>query len=184
MKLMMVRKLFIILYLFAFIISKLQGQKLDASETAIEMQIGKLKSKSITWRRHFHEHPELGNKEFKTAKIIADHLRSIGLEVKEGVAHTGVVGILKGGKPGPVIGLRADMDGLPVTERVNLPYASRAKAQYNGQEVGVMHACGHDTHVAILMSAAEVLAGMKSELSGTVKFVFQPAEEGPPAGEE
>jgi len=184
MKLMMARKLFVILYLFAFIISKLQGQKLDASETAIEMQIGKLKSKSITWRRHFHEHPELGNKEFKTAKIIADHLRSIGLEVKEGVAHTGVVGILKGLKPGPVIGLRADMDGLPVTERTNLPFASNEKSQYNNQEVNVMHACGHDAHMAILMATAEILASKKSELQGTIKFIFQPAEEGPPTDEE
>ena len=128
----MARRLFIILYLFAFIISRVHGQKLDASEAAIEMHVNKLKSKSVSWRRHFHEHPELGNREFKTAKIIADHLRSIGLEVKEGVAHTGVVGILKGTKPGPVIGLRADMDGLPVTERTNLSFASKEKTTFNG----------------------------------------------------
>jgi amidohydrolase len=151
---------------------------------SIDAAVNKIESKTITWRRDFHQHPELGNREVRTAKIVADHLRALGLEVKEGVAHTGVVGILKGAKPGPVIGLRADMDGLPVTERVAIPFASKARAQYNGQEVGVMHACGHDSHVAILMATAEVLAGMKSELAGTVKFVFQPAEEGPPAGEE
>lgn len=151
---------------------------------AIDAAVDKVEAKMVSWRRDFHQHPELGNREVRTAKIVAEHLRSLGLEVKENVAHTGVVGILKGAKPGPVIGLRADMDGLPVTERVAIPFASKQKAEYNGQEVGVMHACGHDTHVAILMATAEVLAGMKSELAGTVKFVFQPAEEGPPAGEE
>ncbi len=151
---------------------------------AINAAADKIEPKCIAWRRQLHEAPELGNREFKTAKLIADHLRSLGIEVKEGVAHTGVVGILKGSKPGPVIGLRADMDALPVTERGNLPFASKVKTQYNGQEVGVMHACGHDTHVAMLMSVAEILAGMKNELSGTVKFVFQPAEEGAPQGEE
>jgi amidohydrolase len=150
----------------------------------IEALVKKMESKTIAWRRDFHQHPELGNREFRTAKIVAQHLRSLGLEVKEGVGKTGVVGILKGGKPGPVIGLRADMDGLPVTERVDIPFASKEKATYNGQEVGVMHACGHDTHVAMLMSAAEILSGMKSGLAGTVKFIFQPAEEGAPAGEE
>lgn len=159
--------------------------KAQTTSTAkIDAAVSKLESKTIEWRRDFHQHPELGNRETRTAKIIADHLRGLGLEVKEGVAKTGVVGILKGGKPGPVIGLRADMDGLPVTERVNLPFASKEKTIYNGQEVGVMHACGHDTHVAMLMTVAEILAGMKSELQGTIKFVFQPAEEGPPAGEE
>src|SRR5215203_21041 len=178
----MTKKLFIVLYLLAFIRS--DGQKLDGYETVIEMQANKMKSKSISWRRQFHQHPELGNREFKTAKIIADHLRSIGLEVKEGVAHTGVVGILKGTSPGPVIGLRADMDGLPVKERTNLPFASKEKSKYNNQEVDVMHACGHDAHMAILMTAAEILASKKNELQGTVKFIFQPAEEGPPMGEE
>jgi len=144
----------------------------------------KIESKCIAWRRDIHEHPELGNNEYRTAKLIADHLRSLGIEVKEGVGKTGVVGILKGAKPGPCIGLRADMDGLPVVERVDLPFASKVKSIYNGKEVGVMHACGHDTHVAILMSVAEILAGMKNELKGTVKFIFQPAEEGPPEGEE
>lgn len=151
---------------------------------AINAAVTKIEPKCIAWRRQIHQNPELGNREFKTAKLIAEHLRSLGIEVKEGVAHTGVVGVLRGAKPGPVIGLRADMDALPVTERVNLPFASKAKTEYNGQQVGVMHACGHDTHVAMLMSVAEILAGMKNELNGTIKFVFQPAEEGSPKGEE
>ncbi|HYO22055.1 MAG TPA: amidohydrolase [Flavisolibacter sp.] len=168
--------------LSGIVVSGAHAQK-DWSAT-IQTATAKIEPKCIAWRRHLHQNPELGNREFKTAKYIADHLRSLGIEVKEGVAHTGVVGILQGGKPGPVIGLRADMDGLPVTERVNLPFASKAKGEYNGQPVGVMHACGHDTHVAMLMSAAEILAGMKGELAGTIKFVFQPAEEGSPKGEE
>jgi amidohydrolase len=131
-----------------------------------------------------HQNPELGNREFKTAKLVADHLRSLGMEVKEGVAHTGVVGILRGGKSGPVIGLRADMDALPVSERVKLPFASKVTAEYNGLQTPVMHACGHDTHVAMLMSVAEILAANKADLNGTIKFVFQPAEEGAPKGEE
>ncbi|MBU1821832.1 MAG: amidohydrolase, partial [Bacteroidetes bacterium] len=143
-----------------------------------------LEPKVIQWRRDFHQHPELGNQEFRTAKIVAEHLRSLGIEVKTGVAHTGVVGILKGTKPGPVVALRADMDGLPVTERVDVPFKSTVTTEYNGQKTGVMHACGHDTHVAILMGVAEVLAGQKNNLKGTVKFIFQPAEEGAPEGEE
>jgi amidohydrolase len=135
-------------------------------------------------RRDLHEHPELGNREKRTARIIADQLRSFGIEVKEGVAKTGVVGILKGAQPGPTIGLRADIDGLPVTERNTLPFRSKDKATYNGQQVGTMHACGHDTHVAMLLGAAEILSGMKEDLAGTIKFIFQPAEEGPPEGEE
>jgi len=144
----------------------------------------KLEPKVIEWRRHFHQFPELSNRETKTAAKVAAHLKSLGIEVETGVAHTGVVGILKGGKPGPVVALRADMDGLPVTERGKLPFASKERSTYNGQEVGVMHACGHDTHIAMLMGAAEVLAGMKNDLKGTVKFIFQPAEEGAPQGEE
>src|SRR6186713_2176618 len=159
------------------------AQKKDYS-AQISTAADKIESKTIAWRRDFHEHPELGNNEIRTAKIIADHLRSLGLEVKEGVGKTGVVGILKGDKPGPVIGLRADMDGLPLVERTPVPFASKVKTTYNGQEVGAMHACGHDSHMAILMSVAEILVGMKKELKGTVKFVFQPAEEGPPTGEE
>lgn len=153
-------------------------------ESQVESAVEKIEPKCIAWRRDLHQHPELSNREFRTSKIIADHLRSLGMEVKESIAKTGVVGILRGGKPGPVIGLRADMDALPVTERTDLPFASKEKSNFNGQEVGVMHACGHDTHVAMLMSVAEILAGMKKDLAGTVKFVFQPAEEGPPIGEE
>src|SRR5687767_9749714 len=138
----------------------------------------------IEWRRHLHQYPELGNREFKTADYIEKHLRRLGLEVRTKVAKTGVVGILRGDLPGATIGLRADMDGLPVTERVNLPFASKEKGEYNGQPVGVMHACGHDTHVAMLLGTAEVLSSMKAKVPGTVVFIFQPAEEGPPAGEE
>ena len=156
----------------------------NISDAAIISAADKIENKCIAWRRDLHQNPELGNREFRTSKVIADHLKSLGMEVIEKVAYTGVVGILKGGKPGPVIGLRADMDALPVTERGNLPFASKVKAQFNGQEVGVMHACGHDTHVAMLMSVAEILSGMKKDLKGTVKFIFQPAEEGPPKGEE
>ncbi|MCG2612989.1 amidohydrolase [Terrimonas sp. NA20] len=152
-------------------------QKIDAA-------INKIEPQCIAWRQEIHKHPELGNREVNTAKMVAAHLRKLGLEVKEGVAKTGVVAVLQGGKPGPCIALRADMDGLPVTERVNIPYASKDKTTYNGEQVGVMHACGHDTHVAILMSVAEVLAGVKNDLKGSVKFIFQPAEEGAPEGEE
>jgi amidohydrolase len=155
--------------------------KLQANTDQMAKEIEK---KVIEWRRHFHQYPELSNREEKTAARVADHLRSLGIEVKTGIAKTGVVGILKGSKPGPVIALRADMDALPVTERNNLAFASKEKTIFNGQETGVMHACGHDAHVAILMGVAEILAKNKNELKGTIKFVFQPAEEGPPAGEE
>lgn len=140
--------------------------------------------KVVEWRHWVHENAELSNREFKTAEYVAKHLESLGIEVQTGVAHTGVVGTLKGGKPGPVIGLRADMDGLPVKERVELPWASKQMGEYEGNPVPVMHACGHDTHVAILMGVAEVLASVKDDIRGTVKFVFQPAEEGAPPGEE
>jgi amidohydrolase len=140
-------------------------------------------SKVIEWRRWIHQHPELGNREFKTAELIIKHLKSLGIEVQT-MAKTGVVGILKGGKPGPVVALRADMDGLPVYERVNIPFASKDSADYLGQKVPVMHACGHDSHVAILMGTAEVLSAMRKDIAGTVKFIFQPAEEGPPGTEE
>jgi len=149
----------------------------------INSAAAKLMPKVIEWRRHLHQYPELSNREVKTAKFVEDHLKKLGLEVRTGIAKTGVVGILKGGQSGPVIGLRADMDGLPVTERNSLPFASKETAEFNGQKVGVMHACGHDTHVAMLMGAAELLAGMKDKVKGTVVFIFQPAEEGPPAGE-
>ena len=142
-----------------------------------------LAEKVVQWRHEIHQNPELSNREFKTAEKVAAHLRSLGIEVKTGVAHTGVVGILKGKKPGKVLALRADMDALPVTERNDLPFKSNVRAKYNGKETGVMHACGHDTHVAILMGAAEYLA-QNNDFAGTVKFIFQPAEEGAPQGEE
>jgi amidohydrolase len=143
-----------------------------------------IEEKMIGWRRDIHQNPELGNQETRTAKLVADHLKALGYEVKEGVAVTGVVGVLKGeAGDGPVVALRADMDALPVTEEVDLPFASKAKATYLDKEVGVMHACGHDCHVAILMAVAEVLAKHKAELKGTVKLLFQPAEEGLPNGE-
>lgn len=151
----------------------------------LEDAFASIEPKVIEWRRDIHQNPELGNREFRTAAKVADHLKALGLDdVQTGVAHTGVIGTLKGTKPGPTIALRADMDALPVEEMTGLPFASVAKTQYNGKEVSVMHACGHDTHVAILMGAAEVLANNRDQLSGTVKFFFQPAEEGPPEGEE
>ena len=170
-------------FLFSFSCPKAQ-KEVNKIKEKVNVEANKIESKCITWRRDIHLHPELGNREFRTAKIVADHLRSLGMEVQEHVAKTGVVGILKGSKPGPCIGLRADMDALPIVERSQLPFASKEKTNYNGQEVGVMHACGHDTHVAMLLSVAEILSGMKNDLKGTVKFIFQPAEEGSPEGEE
>ena len=150
----------------------------------VHEQASQLETKVIEWRRYFHEHPELSNREFETAAVVAKHLTSLGMEVRTQVGLTGVVGILRGGKPGKTVALRADMDALPVTERVDLPFASKVRTTFLGQETGVMHACGHDTHVAMLMGAAEILAGMKAEVPGTVVFIFQPAEEGAPPGEE
>ncbi|MGL4630904.1 MAG: amidohydrolase [Leadbetterella sp.] len=144
----------------------------------LDAAIKNVEPKVIAWRRDLHQNPELGNLEVRTAGIVAKHLRSLGIQVTENVAVTGVVGILKGGKPGPVMALRADMDALPVTERGDLPFKSTVTAEYNGKKTGVMHACGHDSHVAILMGTAEVLASLKSEIAGTIKFIFQPAEEG------
>ena len=149
----------------------------------IEVAAAKIQPKVVEWRRYFHQHPELSNREVNTAKVVAEELRKLGLEVRTGIARTGVVGILRGGSPGPVIGLRADMDALPVTERNSLPFASKERAQFNGQEVGVMHACGHDSHIAMLLGAATVLTGMKDHVKGTVVFIFQPAEEGTPGDE-
>lgn len=150
---------------------------LDAQARAIEPKL-------IEWRRDFHRHPELGNREIRTSQIVARHLESLGLEVRTGIAHTGVVAVLRGGRPGPVIALRADMDALPVTEQVDVPFRSVVTTEYRGQQTGVMHACGHDGHTAILMAAAEILAASKDELPGTVLFIFQPAEEGAPEGEK
>src|SRR5262245_29708548 len=151
---------------------------IDSAAQAVEARV-------IAWRRDFHQHPELGNRETRTAAIVAEHLRSLGFDdVKTGVAHTGVVGLLKGALPGKVVALRADMDALPVTEEVDVPFASKARTVWNGEPVGVMHACGHDCHTAILMGVASVLAGLRDRLKGSVKFIFQPAEEMPPRGEE
>jgi amidohydrolase len=168
------------LLFFCFILNSF-GQTNDEN---IDKLSNDIEGKVLEWRRHIHENPELSNREFNTAKYIAKHLRSLGIEVQEGVAKTGVVGLLKGDLPGKVVALRADMDALPVTERNDLPFKSLVTSEYNGKKTGVMHACGHDTHVAILMGAAEVLSKMKSKIKGTVKFIFQPAEEGAPKGEE
>lgn len=154
----------------------------DISKT-IETKALAIQTKLTEWRRHLHQHPELGNREYNTAAYVTAHLKTLGLEIQTGVAKTGVVAILKGGKPGPCIALRADMDALPVKERVNLPYASKDSGDFLGQKVPVMHACGHDAHVAMLMGTAEVLAALKKDIAGTVKFIFQPAEEGPPGDE-
>lgn len=161
-----------------------QTAVLDALHARIDTSAEAVLPKVVTWRRDLHEHPELGNREFETSKKIAAHLTSLGLDVRTGIAKTGVVGILRGGRPGPVVALRSDMDALPVVEDTGLPFASKARSEYNGRDVGVMHACGHDFHMSMLMGAAEVLAGMKADVPGTVVFIFQPAEEGAPAGEE
>jgi amidohydrolase len=154
------------------------ARRIDAAAPALEAKV-------IAWRRDFHANPELGNREHRTAAVVAEHLRRLGFdEVRTGVAHTGVVGLLRGARPGPVVALRADMDALPVAEEVDLPFASKVRTQWNGESVGVMHACGHDAHTAILMGVAELLAGLRAELGGSVKFIFQPAEELPPEGEE
>ena len=158
-----------------------------APSSALASEIDKLAAavepELLAWRRHLHEHPELSNRETETAKYVAERLRSFGLEPQTGVAKTGVVALLKGGRPGPVVALRADMDALPVREEVDLPFASKAMGEYEGNKVGVMHACGHDTHVAMLLATARILTQMRARVPGTVKFIFQPAEEGAPAGE-
>lgn len=154
------------------------------AQKSMDKDFNAIEEKVIEWRRYFHEHPELSNREFETAEKIAEHLKNLGIEIETGVAHTGVVGVLKGKKPGKVVALRADIDALPVTERNELPFKSDVKSEYLGNEVGVMHACGHDTHIAILMGVAEVLSKNKDKIKGTVKFIFQPAEEGAPPGEE
>jgi amidohydrolase len=160
------------------VVASALAAEIDRAADAVEAQV-------VAWRRDLHEHPELGNREFRTAEIVRAHLVALGLdEVRTGVAHTGVVGLLRGALPGPVVALRADMDALPVSEEVDLPFASKVRATWNGEDVGVMHACGHDCHVAILMGVASVLAGLRARLRGSVKFIFQPAEEMPPEGEE
>jgi amidohydrolase len=177
-------RLIVALALTCIVAPHLEGQAGTRLQSEIDRRSKEIEPKVIAWRRDFHQNPELGNREFRTSKIVAEHLQKLGLEVKTNVAHTGVVGVLRGGRPGPVVALRADMDALPVTEEVDLPFKSTVKTQYNGSEVGVMHACGHDSHTAILMGVAEMLAAMKADLPGTVKFIFQPAEEGPPLGEK
>jgi len=171
--------IFVILFFFA-----LSSSHANNIYKKIERLSENVENSVVKWRRHIHQNPELSNREFMTAKYVSDHLKSLGLEVQENIAHTGVVAILEGGHPGGVVALRADMDALPVTERVDLPFTSKVKTIYKDVEVGVMHACGHDTHVAILMGVASVLTEIREELKGTVKFIFQPAEEGAPDGEE
>ncbi len=169
--------------LLAVLLATCAGRATELGE-ALDREARAIEARMIAWRRDIHQHPELGNNEFRTAALVAGHLRRLGYEVREKVAHTGVVAVLTGGRPGKVVALRADMDALPVTEEVDLPFASKVKATWRGQEVGVMHACGHDAHVAILMAAAEIFAKLRADLPGTVKLIFQPAEEGVPAGEE
>lgn len=161
-----------------------QAEAGAALPEAVAQRIEAVMPKVVAWRRDIHEHPELANREFRTAALVADHLDGLGMEVRTEIAHTGVVGILRGGRDGPVVALRADMDALPVEEQTDLPFASTVRSEYMGQEVPVMHACGHDLHVAILMGVAEILSDMQAELPGTIMFIFQPAEEGPPPGEE
>jgi amidohydrolase len=160
------------------------AQSANPLSSQIDRLTQELTPQVVTWRRDFHQHPELGNREHRTAKIIAEELKRLGYEVKTGVAHTGVVAVLRGGKPGPVVALRSDMDALPVTEQVELPFKSTVKTTWSGQDVGVMHACGHDNHMAILLGVATMFARLREELPGTIKLIFQPAEEGPPAGEQ
>ena len=171
-----------------FTLSLLLAPTLHAQNGDFQSQIDQraeaLEDQVIEWRRHFHENPELSNRETETAAYIAERLRALDIDIETGVAHTGIVGVLEGGRPGPVVGLRADMDALPVKERVDVPFASTAMGTYNGETVPVMHACGHDTHMAMLLGAATILSEMRDELPGTVKFLFQPAEEGAPEGEE
>lgn len=171
------KKLLVAIMLFSGCFVIAQGPNLQKDYTAIE-------GKVVEWRRDIHQNPELGNREFKTAEKIAKHLKGLGIEVQTGVAHTGVVGLLKGDLPGKVVALRADIDALPVFERNDLPFKSTVKGEFMGNEVPVMHACGHDTHTAILMGVAEVMSKNKDKIKGTVKFIFQPSEEGPPPGEE
>lgn len=169
--------------LFAFSVvfaTSASAQTTIGFSTQVEASITQVLPRMVAWRRDFHEHPELSYEEVRTARVVAAHLRSLRLEVRTGVAQTGVVGVLRGARPGPVIALRADMDALPVTEEGDLPFRSRVRTTYNGQQVGVMHACGHDSHVAVLMAAASVLAAQRDQIAGTVIFVFQPSEEGRP----
>src|SRR5215468_9418983 len=172
-------RLFATSFVLLAALSSARAQSIPELEQEIRQRAAQIEAQLIAWRRDIHQNPELGEQETRTAGLVAAHLTRLGLDVKTGVAHTGVVALLKGGRPGPVVALRADMDALPVKEPEGLPFASKAKSKYLGREVDVMHACGHDAHTAILMATAEVLTAMKDRLSGTVKFIFQPAEEGP-----
>ncbi|MBX2846660.1 MAG: amidohydrolase [Saprospiraceae bacterium] len=175
----------LLVLLFGILLSSCSKQSIAQTGTLSVAEAAQaVNDEVIEWRRHFHENPELSNREFETAKSIEQYLRGLGLEVKTGMAHTGVIGYLEGGQPGPTIGLRADIDGLPVTERVDIPFASKKTTTFLGKETGVMHACGHDTHIAMLMGAAKILSERKAQLRGNVVFIFQPAEEGAPPGEE
>lgn len=176
------KKLFVLIALL-FLCGDISAQSSNL-KALIDQRADELENQVIEWRRYFHENPELSNREFNTAKVVAEHLESLGLDVQTEVAVTGVVANLEGSKPGPVVALRADMDALPVIERTDVPFKSLIKSTYQGREVGVMHACGHDTHIAILMGVAQILTEIKDDLAGTVKFIFQPAEEGAPIGEE
>lgn len=169
---------------YIFLTISLFGTLVLTAQTELDADYKAIEPKLIEWRRHFHEHPELSNREFKTAEKIAAHLTALGIDVQTGVAKTGVVGLLKGDHPGKVVALRADIDALPVMERNDLSFKSTVETEFMGTKTGVMHACGHDTHTTILMGVAEILSKNKDKIKGTVKFIFQPAEEGPPPGEE
>jgi len=181
---MIVKKAKIFSLITIFFFSSLALSNSEIIEGKLERNLDGLMKKVVQWRHNIHQFPELSNREFKTSEKVEKHLKSLGLEVKTQIAHTGVVAVLQGGKPGPMVALRADMDGLPVVEKTGLPFASKERTTFNGQDVGVMHACGHDAHVAILMGVAEFLTSVKQDLAGSVMFIFQPAEEGPPVGEE
>ena len=180
----MIKNTKIITLFIALLFTSLVFSSTERLEGKLDRNLDSLMKKVVAWRHDLHQFPELSNREFRTAEKVTKHLQNLGLEVTTGIAHTGVVAILQGGKPGPLVALRADMDGLPVVEMTGLPFASKERDDYNGQEVGVMHACGHDAHVAILMGVAEFLASVRNDLAGSVMFIFQPAEEGPPVGEE
>ena len=172
------------LLLIIFSCSLVTSVQAEITHEQIDQAAAEVQAQVVEWRRWFHEHPELSNREFNTSARITEILRGMGLEPRTGIAHTGLMAIIEGGKPGPLVAIRTDMDGLPVTEQTGLPFASKARTEYHGQEVGVMHACGHDSHIAMVLGAARILNEMKDDLSGSVMLIFQPAEEGPPAGEE
>jgi amidohydrolase len=180
----MKKNLTFITILILCISSIFSGRAQDNPSEIFDEKVSEIYQEVVEWRHHLHRYPELSNREVNTSAYVKEYLEELGLEVESGIAHTGVVGLLRTGKPGPTIGIRADMDGLPVVERVDLPYASKERTQFLGEDVGIMHACGHDTHVAMLMGAARILTDMKEELTGNILFIFQPAEEGAPPGEE